>query len=50
MSRDNYHRCKHCKGLFPDEDCIPDTVSGVLQCPNGCRDTFQQPAYESPLH
>lgn len=48
MKRDNYFRCKQCKQLFPDEQCILDEVKGY-QCPNGCVEGFTQPDYESPL-
>lgn len=48
MNRDNYFRCKHCKELYSDEQCILDDVKGY-QCPKGCKEPFIQPDYESPL-
>ena len=48
MNRDKYFRCKHCKQLFPDEQCIIHEIKG-LQCPNGCVEPFIQPSYESPF-
>jgi hypothetical protein len=50
MTRDDYHRCKYCKKLFKDEECIPDPDTGELQCPNGCKETFTQPPYEAPTN
>lgn len=47
--RDNYTRCKHCGYLWPEEQCILDDVAGFL-CPNGCKETFNQPPYQSPLN
>jgi hypothetical protein len=47
-NRDNYTRCKQCGQLFSDETCILDDVKGLL-CPNGCVESFEQPAYQSPL-
>jgi hypothetical protein len=47
-NRDNYHRCKHCKELFHQDQCILDNSKGY-QCPNGCVEPFVQPPYESPL-
>lgn len=46
--RNNYHRCKVCKGLFADSECELDPVKGLI-CPKGCLEPFEQPAYESPL-
>lgn len=48
QKRDDYFRCKICKELFADEDCIVDPVKGFL-CPKGCEKSFQQPPYQSPL-
>lgn len=48
MKRDDYFRCKFCKGLFPDAQCVLDPVEG-LQCPQGCKPQYEQPPYESPL-
>lgn len=43
------HRCKYCRVLFEDVKCIPDPATGALQCPNGCKPSYDQPAYESPF-
>ena len=47
-SRDDYFRCKVCHQLFLDEQAFRDPIKG-LQCPNGCEEPFEQPAYQSPL-
>lgn len=47
--RDDYFRCKICKGLFSDNEAVLDPIKG-LQCPNGCVEPYQQPPYESPLN
>lgn len=49
MSRDNFFRCKHCGQLSPDDQCLHNEVTGY-QCPNGCKDSYQQPPYESPFN
>ena len=49
MKRDDYFRCRWCKGLFPDAQCARDEVTDAYLCPNGCREPFNQPEYESPL-
>jgi hypothetical protein len=48
MDRDKFFRCKHCGQLFPDDKCFYDEVNGY-QCPNGCKESFRQPPYESPF-
>lgn len=48
-NRDDYFRCRFCKELFLDEYCIPDEITGALQCPNGCSASYEQDPYESPL-
>ena len=48
MKRDDYFRCRWCKGIFPDSECILDEIKGY-QCPKGCIEPFFQPPYESPL-
>lgn len=50
MKRDDYYRCKWCKGLFADEQCQRDSITGVFICPNGCVEPFVQPAYEPPTN
>ena len=49
QKRDNYTRCKHCGQLFHEEQCILSEVAG-FQCPNGCKESFEQPPYQSPLN
>lgn len=49
-NRDDYFRCKHCKGLFPEDGASRDPDTGAFLCPNGCLPTFSQPPYESPLN
>lgn len=49
LKRDEMHRCKYCRVLFADVACVPDPVTGALQCPNGCKESFSQPPYESPF-
>jgi hypothetical protein len=46
--RDLYTRCKYCKKLSLTDDCILDPIDGY-QCPSGCKETFEQPPYNSPL-
>lgn len=41
-------RCRFCKELFRDADCVKDPVKGFI-CPKGCVEPFNQPPYESPL-
>lgn len=48
MNRDDYTRCKLCKQLFRDDNERRDPVTGAYLCPNGCKETFTQPPYESP--
>lgn len=48
--RDDYTRCKHCGQLWPEEQCTINPVDGSFMCPAGCRETFQQPEYESPFN
>jgi len=48
-TRDNYFRCRVCRKLFADDDCVLDEVKGY-QCPNGCVEPYEQPRYESPLN
>jgi len=48
-NRDNYFRCKHCRVLYHQEQCILDRVHGY-QCPSGCKEEFIQAPYESPLN
>lgn len=50
MTRDDYHRCRFCKKLWQDAECIPDPDTGVLQCPDGCKEPFTQPPYETPTN
>lgn len=45
--RDEMMRCKHCKKLFRDDECTLDPLLGLI-CPNGCKEQFVQPPYESP--
>lgn len=57
MNKDKTFRCKYCGQLFTDEE-VRDymqrlgTWSNVgvtgYQCPNGCKEPFNQPPYESP--
>jgi hypothetical protein len=49
MKRDDMYRCKWCKGLFPDNKCTRDPITGVYICPNQCVEPFNQPPYESPI-
>lgn len=46
--RDDYFRCKICKGLFLDSECVVDPIKGN-QCPRGCEEPYIQPDYESPF-
>lgn len=48
-NRDHYFRCKHCKKLWHQEQCILNEVDGY-QCPDGCIESFEQPPYQSPLN
>lgn len=49
IERDFFHRCKICKKLFRDDECITDEVETKgLKCPDGCEETFIQPPYELP--
>lgn len=48
MNRDDYYRCKICKQLFKNVECVLDEDEGY-QCPNGCVKPFEQPQYESPM-
>jgi len=47
--RDSMHRCKVCKKLWQDEECILDETKGLL-CPNKCEPVFQQEEYELPTN
>lgn len=47
--RDKMHRCKICKRLWLDEECLLDENEG-LQCPNKCVPIFQQDEYELPTN
>lgn len=48
MKRDDFHRCRLCKKIFADAECLRDPDTGVLLCPDGCRASFEQPPYEPP--
>jgi len=48
-NRDHYVRCKLCKALWHQEQCILDIAKGY-QCPAGCVESFEQPAYQSPIN
>ncbi len=47
--RDTMNRCRHCRKLSKDADCEQDKVTGAFLCPNGCREAYAQPDYQSPL-
>ena len=55
IPRDKMHRCPICKKLFKDDACTlelnKDGGSDTgLQCPDGCKPSFDQPPYESPIN
>ena len=47
-NRDNYFRCKFCGVLWHQNQCVLDEIKGY-ECPDGCKETFEQPPYQSPL-
>jgi ferredoxin len=49
ISRDDCFRCKICLELYADADCASDPITGMLICPKGCKEVFNQPPYQSPL-
>ncbi len=47
--RDSMHRCKVCKKLFRDEECILDKIDGLL-CPDKCITPLPLTEYELPTN
>lgn len=48
MKREDFTRCRFCKELHHDDELLFDAIVGY-ECPNGVKESFTQPPYESPL-
>ena len=47
-SRDDYFRCKTCKHLWSDRECVIDPIKGNI-CPKESEKQYDQPEYELPI-
>lgn len=48
-NRDDYYRCRICKGLYLETECTWDEIKG-FKCPKQCVEPFNQPPYELPTN